>query len=115
MAFFDDFRTQPAVYWPRLSGSDRQGRPRLGTPVEILVRWDGSGEMFVDKEGRSVVSSAEVMVPEGCEEGGALRLGALSTLTDTQNPWGNSKVYEIKKMETTPTPDGSETLYVAMV
>lgn len=93
---------QTAVYWSPAgnTGYDMS----YGIPQEIKCRWDGSSEVFSDKQGKQIVASAEILSPSELKEEGLLYLGTLSRLSMTQrrSPKTLEGVCEIKKVSKTP-------------
>jgi hypothetical protein len=113
MDLLEDMREQRAVYWPP-GPLDQNGQHTFLEPVEILVRWEQSGEIFLDRQGNEQVSRAEVYVGELPEGGEVEELGALwlssKTIDDADgsglaeivagsetDPFLNEGAYEIRK------------------
>ena len=107
MAFFDKFRKQTAIVWKQTAGAqpfDEYGRRGL--------RWDDTQEEFTDSEGRTQASNAVVMVGEVLSLGDYMLLGTIAGLTTPQltDPDSVAGTFPIRKIENTPTINGSATL-----
>lgn len=116
MDILEDMRQQRAVYWPPMPPT-RHGQKTYDTPVELLVRWEQTGEVFLDRDGNQQVSRAMVYVGDDVLELGVLWLStktlddsegsALGELTDESDPFLNPGAYEIRRFEKMPTLDGA--------
>ena len=115
MAFFDKFRKQTAIVWKQTAGAqpfDEYGWRGFQTAVDIAVRWDDTQEEFTDSEGRTQGSNAVVMVGEVLSLGDYMLLGTIAGLTTPQltDPDSVAGTFPIRKIENTPTINGSATL-----
>ena len=64
-----------ATYWPPSDDADGFGRPAFLDPVAVKVRWQDKADIFRDREGRELTSSAVVYIDGPVEAGGFLALG----------------------------------------
>lgn len=104
MTFIDSARTQTATYWAR-SGVDNFGDPSFNAPVQILVRWVDSNEVFVNDSGEEERARSIVQLGQDVKSGDYLYLGT-SAATDPTSTVGAFKVKSFRKV---PSIDG--TLY----
>lgn len=105
--------TARAVYWEPTTAKDEFGKPKNANPIEIRVRWDESKKVIIGRDGREVVSFAQVMCDRDLQEEGFLRLGKITTLQYPNDPKSNDGVYEIKSFERTPSFKGTKFVRVA--
>lgn len=122
MDILEDMRLQRAVYWPP-GFLDENSRKTFDSPIELLVRWEDSSDIFLDRTGTSQVSRAQVFTGEDVEELGVLWLSSkmeedgdnssIGELTSETDPFANPKAYEIRKFEKTPTLDADDFLRIA--
>jgi len=102
--FLPNAINQVAVYWaPAAQTTDKYGQPLWAEPVQINVRWTDVSIQFLDSEGNTLMSTAEVNLDQDVEVGGVLFLGLLTALTDRDNPKENLNAWEIKRYEKLPT------------
>lgn len=87
-----------AVYWAP-DAADRYGKPGFAEPAEIRVRWEETQIEFVNKEGRTEISNAQVLVDQDLELGGILMKGRLTDITSPLQPFENGDAYEIRGWE----------------
>lgn len=69
------YRTQKALLWPA-SGFDAYGQPKVGEPVELLVRWNAKRREATDPQGNSIMLDATVVVDREVAVGGTMWLAA---------------------------------------
>jgi len=94
---------QTAAYWPP-TGTDKRGQPTLGTPIDILVRWEDKTEEFIDPAtGTRQMSKAIVYVDRDVLVHGVLLLDGLTSTTDQDNAKANDGAWEIRRFEKLPT------------
>ena len=108
MAFPNNNLTQTAVYWGSPT-NDGYGGFTYADPVEISCRWEYKRELFMDNEGRQLISNAGVQVSQDLDIQGLLFLGDLDDLDSDQeeSPIGVDGVFEIKQLDKIPTINGS--------
>lgn len=70
---------QKAVLWPRV-GTDRNGEPTVGSPLEINVRWEEDFRGSVDSQGTPIAVNGTIDVDRDITAGSILWLGELSDL-----------------------------------
>jgi hypothetical protein len=91
--FCPELLTQTATYWG-WSGGDGYGSRTFLAPVQIDCHWEDAQELFIDKDGRQVVSRAKVFVDRDLDMGGYLLLGASSEA----DPRSVSGAFEIRQL-----------------
>ena len=64
-----------ATYWAPSAGSDGFSRPAFEDGVAVRVRWQDKAEVFRDREGRELTSSAVVYPDQSVSPGGFMALG----------------------------------------
>jgi hypothetical protein len=103
-------RKQKAVYWEYL-GPDQFNQPKFATPVELLVRWEETTQVFLNSKGVNQISKARVWLDESptpavpVKMQGVLWKGALASL-DTNHqakPFSNPGAWQISKIDEKPT------------
>ena len=99
------FRMQRAVLWPA-DGFDRYGQPKVGSPVEIEVRWNNTKRQVPDAEGNPVTVDATAVVGRRIEPGSAMWLGGLSDWLGTGSGGDESDVMEVRDCVETPDLKG---------
>lgn len=117
MSLIEDMRTQDAVHWAA-GPPDKTGKPTVGHPTAVVVRWEDKHEKFMNPEGEEVVSNAVVYVPEvsnGVEmhEGDYLWLGVIGN--EPENPVIDKDAHQIRKFEKLPDIEGEEFLRTAIL
>lgn len=132
MDVLDDMCRQVAIYWPP-SFESPSGQPTFTAhPVEILVRWEQTTDVFIDRSGNEATSKAEVWVREEVQQLGVLWLSpysvddppgsALQALAPGSGapgdsspfvPFNNPDVYEIRRYEEVPTFDNDDVEMIA--
>ncbi len=71
--------TQTATHWG-VAGRDKFDQIIFDAPVEVLVRWEQKQELFMDSQGKQVLSNAIVYPLEELPIEGYLALGSFATL-----------------------------------
>ena len=108
------FCVETAVYWGNPQ-PDGYGGVVYDSPVEISVRWEDKTRIVTDKDGKEMLSLAEVLVTEDLDAGGMLTLGGLSDLTSEGEPATGSR-HEILSISKIPmiksTTDFVRTVYL---
>ncbi len=112
MGIIKTMRRQNAIYWAFVS-IDQFGEKSVGSPVQILVRWDDKVEEFLDFEGERKLSNAVVYVGQDMSLGGILMLGTLADITDSVNIKENAGAWEIRRFDKIPNLKASEFLRIA--
>lgn len=95
------------MYWP--PGPMGPSTRTYLEPVELIVRWEQTGEMYLDRDGNQQVSRAEVYLGDDVLELGVLWLSS-KTIDDADgsglaevadgsvtDPFLNEGAYEIRK------------------
>jgi hypothetical protein len=103
MAYYSRNMTQVATYFPP-AGRNGFGDLSFGAAVSLNVRWQDKADLFRDTQGREVVSSAIVYLPQAIAVGGRLGLGTLTDPNDAR---------EIRNVGESPSLDGKVTLVKA--
>jgi hypothetical protein len=105
LKFVERVCVQTAIYWPAPQ-PDGYGGKTYGDVQEIKVRWDGKQELIKDKEGKEVMSRAEITVIQDLELDGLLKLGSFDDLPSGDpndiDPMTLDNVYVILQVEKTP-------------
>lgn len=105
LKFVDSICAQTAVYWGNPI-ADGFGGKAYTDIREIKVRWDGKQELIKDKEGKEVMSHAEITVTEDLSLDGLLRLGSFDDIADSTGkvpqPEEVDDVFTILQVEKTP-------------
>src|SRR6056297_2374790 len=105
LKFVDSVCVQTAVYWGNPI-ADGFGGKAYTDIREIKVRWDGKQELIKDKEGKEVMSRAEITVTEDLSLDGLLRLGTFDDIADSTGtvpqPEEVDGVFTILQVEKTP-------------
>lgn len=105
---------QTCVYWSP-AGVNGFGEPLYADPVELACRWEDKQELFRDKEGQEVVSSAVVYPESTVVLGGYLFLGDLADLSSAEedDPRIVSNAKEIRSTGASPNLKGTQWVYKA--
>lgn len=106
---------QTAVYWPPETEFDEYGDPEPQDPVEISCRWEEELKEFVDLDGTTKLSRAQVYVDRDVKRGGILMKGELEDITDYDNPKENTRAEEILAFETMPNIRNTGQLRIAFL
>lgn len=108
MSFLTDNLLQTVVYWGSPT-PDGYGSFTFDESVELSVRWEDRGELFIDNAGQEVKSFAVVFVGQDVVVGGWFFLGEISDidsgLTDTPQNVPNAR--QIRGFRKTPNIDAS--------
>jgi|SRR5262252_5345423 len=95
-------RYNDAVYWDPI-GKDDYGNQTYAAPIELKVRWENVFTIVQTVRGEQKTSSSTVFTGQDVQEGGVLRQGLITDLTDQTHPFKNSNAGQIMKVEKTPT------------
>jgi hypothetical protein len=114
MGIITKMRKQTAVYWA-LSSIDEYGAEVYLSPVEIACRWEDVSEQFLDAEGNTVMSNAQVYVDRDMILGSVLMLGELTDITDAVNIKENAGAWEVRRYDNLPNLKATEFLKTAML
>lgn len=104
---------QKAVLWinPVLDGF---GGRNFAAGVEIDCRWEDRQELFVDSEGRQVLSRAVVYIDRDVQVHDFLFLGELTDLASGEDePFSNADAYEIRSYQKIVSLDLAKTVRTA--
>lgn len=94
---------QTAVLWtnPVLDGF---GGRTFDDGIEIACRWENRQELFVDAQGRQVLSRAVVFVDRDIAVHDFLFLGELSDLASGEDqPFTNTNAFEVRAYKSIPS------------
>lgn len=86
--------TQTATHWG-VAGRDEFDEIIFDAPVEVLVRWEQKQELFMDNQGKQVLSNAIVYPLEELPIEGYLALGSFSETNPKESSLTNIS-FEIK-------------------
>jgi hypothetical protein len=75
-------RRQAAVLWPALGAADKFGKPTLGPPVQLQVRWDVTESEVLAPQGGSVGYDVAVQLDRAVAEGSLMALGTVAAHGD---------------------------------
>lgn len=105
---------QKAVYWASPASDGMTGRT-FDTAVELSVRWEERGELFVDSTGQERTSRAVIFVSQDVDLGGYLYLGTFASLDSGEavDPFELDEAYEI--LQFAKVPDRSGIVFVRTV
>lgn len=113
MSIITRMRKQTLCYW----GSpvpDGYGGSTFAGAVELSCRWEDKQELFVNPQGKEVLSQAVVYVSQDVDIGGYLYLGEESDLdSDHTNPQIISGAREIRQFGKLPNLRATEYLRTA--
>ena len=76
------YREQTAVLWPE-RGFDNNGHVKVGSPVEIQVRWNTQRTTALDPQGNKIAVDATVVVGQKIGVGSVLFKGELADWVGT--------------------------------
>jgi len=115
MGIITRMRKQTAVYWAAAT-NDGRGGFTFTTAVQINCRWQDVQEMFVDFEGREIMSTAKVFPDRVLLNDSYLWLGTLASLTAPYtDPRTVANARQMKKFSQIPNLRNTETLYIAFL
>lgn len=118
MSLKTTFMKQTCVYWPpageETAGQsyNDEGQPLFGSPIELSCRWTDKTEKIADANGEEIFSRSKVMV-DSVSVGGILMLGTFDDVTDEEDPLRNDGAYQVRRYDSTPSVDASETYHWA--
>jgi len=90
--------TEIATYWAPTGDTDRYGKPVLGAPQTITVRWEDRLTQVINKSGEQIMSKARVYSLTPIDMDGYLAQG---THSDT-DPRPLNVAFEVQAIATTP-------------
>lgn len=105
---------QRAVLWPR-SGTDPYGKPTLGNPVQVSVRWDDVTKTFLADDGETQQPLTKVYVDRDVVKGSKMMLADLTSGFDVNPDNHPGLVWEVVRFERFPNfecDDFLRTVYV---
>lgn len=106
MTVENDSLYQKAVYWP-LAGFYNNGTPRLGTPIEIDVRWEWTKRTIKGPDGSPVSIDATVDLDREIPQGSQMWLGELEDLPTNTEDYDN--LMTVVSYDNIPDIQGVET------
>lgn len=92
---------QYAVYWAP-TGTDANGQPTWGEPVEIRCRWENAVDLKSVPEAERQDLNAMVYVDRDVLCNGVLLQGELTSSVDEDDPKANAGAGEIRKFTKLP-------------
>lgn len=104
---------QVAVLWPAM-GTDRYGQVKVGSPVEIAVRWEWTQTETVSPDGQAIVSEANVVVDRDVAEGSCLWEGSLEDWHTTGSLAEGNRLQQVIAFRRTPDLRNKSIRRVAM-
>lgn len=113
MTQYTEDMLQVATYWPP-GQADGFGQRSFGDVVSALIfcRWQDDAVLFRDQQGKEVVSEAVVYCAVPVQLEGWLAKGDETSNTD---PRGVSGAFEIRKIGTSPSLEGTDQLTKAFL
>ena len=106
---------QKAMYWTPPT-ADGRGGWTFPSPTEVSCRWEGRTERFISPEGREEVSRAVVYLQTAILADGWLWLGSEEDWDLLTSPTPREDgAYKIRSVGYSPSIDGNNLLYKAML
>lgn len=114
MSIIKKMRKQTAVWWPRNATPDKFGKFSFADPIEIECRWEEAGKQYLNEQGQVEVSESVAFVDSerGVKKGDRMRQGHLES-TDTSDPTGDTRAFEVRRYEKVPNLRATEFLSIA--
>jgi len=109
MSLLSRVRKQWAVYWPPEETTDRHGRPRVGSPRAVRVRWSDRQVEFIGGSAERMLSNSVVLSGEPLALRGMLWLGAIQDAPG--DPFADKAAFEIRGTAAIPNFRATEFLY----
>lgn len=103
-------RFQKAVLW-EANGFDSYGRPKVGNPVEISVRWKHSRKESIGSDGTPIAIDATVVVDRVIPVGSCMWLGELADWVGTGSNDDIKDVMQVVSHNVTPDVRNRHTMY----
>lgn len=98
LKFIKSVAVQPAWYWKDSAGTpDGFGGVTYPAPELVHVRWDGTTQLIVNKDGVEVLSGGELIVTRDMEVDGMIML-ASNTTTPPTTPKGADTILKVLKV-----------------
>jgi hypothetical protein len=97
-----------AVLWGR-AGTDRYGRPKVGAPEELDVRWNWRRTEATDQAGNEVALDADVAVDRRIAPGSKMWRGELADWYGTGSAGDDSELMEVVTYQEVDDVKGRET------
>jgi hypothetical protein len=94
-------RYQRAVLWPFADYGD-DGRPLVGDPVEVRVRWTWEQRQAANAQGQPIMTSATVVVDRDVALGSRMWEGELADWYGTGSVGGDDFVMEVASVRVVP-------------
>ena len=105
LKFVESVCVQKALYWGNPT-PDGFGGKTYDDVIEIKCRWDDKQELILNKEGKEVMSNAEITVIDELSMDGLIKLGTYEDITEEDPteviPLSLNGIFTIVKTETTP-------------
>ena len=98
-------RYQDAVLWPA-NGWDNHGRPTVGTPCGIKVRWLTKRSRVQDAQGNTLMLDATAIVGQRITVGSRMWLGDLDDWLGVGSGGTDNELMEVKAYNETPDLKG---------
>ena len=93
---------QTAILWINPT-PDGYGGVTFNDGIDIKVRWEDKNELFVDQQGKTSTSRAQVFVDRDIAIGSYLMLGSVNDLASgTDEPFLNQTAYEVRSFDKVP-------------
>lgn len=108
MTYLTETHKQTMIYWANPI-TDGFGGYTYTAPVDITGRWEEKQELFLDTEGKEILSRAMVYLSQDVSLGGFLYLGALADLAssiDETHPKNVDGSFEIRQFTKIPDVEG---------
>ena len=94
-------RDQKAVLWPA-QGYDNYGRPTVGPPTQVAVRWLTKRSRVLDRQGNSISLDASAVVGQRILVGSRMWLGSLEDWLGIGSGCSDDELMEVKTYGETP-------------
>lgn len=99
-------RLKRAVLWATDGGADVHGRPTVGAPVEVMVRWLTNRRKMLDPQGNTVTVDGTAVVGRAVEPGSVMWLGSLDSWYGVGSSGTDVGLCEVVAYQDTPDLKG---------
>lgn len=93
---------QIAVLWPWTGAYDKHGQPKVGSPVEINVRWNTNRTEMMDPKGNTIKLDGSAIVGQDVPMYSVMWLGRLVNWAGSSVSQADTELMEVKAFKSTP-------------